>query len=153
MSGQMNVNLDEFTKELEVLINKHAIENVADVPDFIIAEYMANSFMNVCKMIKARDKWFSFKPWSTHEIVSNCEVCKTADVCKIYRNLKEGKTIVKCAEYEPKTPPALVARIDISDLRPVVDLIVKTFKNERIPKDIREVFLKEFNSLLDEKEK
>lgn len=37
---------EKFVKELEGLINKHSIENVADVPDFILARM-------ICRMIEA----------------------------------------------------------------------------------------------------
>lgn len=39
-------NISEFTKELADLINKYNIEQLCDVPDFILAEM-------ICRMIEA----------------------------------------------------------------------------------------------------
>lgn len=38
--------MEEFKKELESLINKHSIENMVDMPDFILASM-------ICRMIEA----------------------------------------------------------------------------------------------------
>lgn len=38
--------MEEFKKELEQLINKHSIEAIADMPDFLLAEM-------ICGMIEA----------------------------------------------------------------------------------------------------
>ncbi len=38
--------MKDFEEELTALINKHSIENVADVPDFILADM-------ICRMIEA----------------------------------------------------------------------------------------------------
>ena len=38
--------MEEFEKELTHLINRHSIENVADVPDFLLAGM-------ICRMIEA----------------------------------------------------------------------------------------------------
>jgi len=33
---------EQFKKELEVLLNKHSIENKCDMPDFLLAEMITN---------------------------------------------------------------------------------------------------------------
>ena len=38
--------MNDFQKELERLLNKHSIENVVDMPDFILAAM-------ICRMIEA----------------------------------------------------------------------------------------------------
>ncbi len=56
--------MSEFQKELEGLINKHCKENDSDTPAFLLAEYINNCLNNYADIIKKRDKWFKFDPFS-----------------------------------------------------------------------------------------
>jgi len=49
--------MDEFKKELEELINKHSIENKADVPDFILAEMVCGFIESIGTQIKRTLDW------------------------------------------------------------------------------------------------
>jgi len=47
----------EFQDELTELINRHSIENVCDVPDFILAEYLVNQIKAFTNATVDRDHW------------------------------------------------------------------------------------------------
>ena len=49
--------MKKFKKELEVLINKHCIENECDVPDFILAEMVCNFIRAISNPIKNTLDW------------------------------------------------------------------------------------------------
>ncbi len=49
--------MDEFKKELEILINKHCIENTCDMPDFILAEMVCNFITTIGTSIKGNLDW------------------------------------------------------------------------------------------------
>ena len=49
--------MKEFKKELEVLINKHCIENECDMPDFILAEMICGIISEMGKSFKKTLDW------------------------------------------------------------------------------------------------
>ena len=49
--------MEEFKKELEALINKHSIENVVDMPDFILAEMVCNMIDAMGGSLKQNLDW------------------------------------------------------------------------------------------------
>jgi len=49
--------MEYFKKELEVLINRHSIENKADVPDFILAEMVCVFIRSIGPQIKRTLDW------------------------------------------------------------------------------------------------
>ena len=49
--------MEEFKKELEVLINKHSIENECDMPDFLLAEMIVNIIIGIGIPIKTCLDW------------------------------------------------------------------------------------------------
>jgi len=53
-----------FEKDLEVLINKHSMENESDTPDYILAEYMYSCLRAYQTAVKQRDKWFQVDMWT-----------------------------------------------------------------------------------------
>jgi hypothetical protein len=44
--------LNNFEKDLRKLINKHSVENLVDMPDFLIAHYICRSLHNLSFLIK-----------------------------------------------------------------------------------------------------
>ena len=52
--------MDEFKKELEILINKHSIENTVDMPDFILAEMLCQMIEGMGPSIKRALDWHGF---------------------------------------------------------------------------------------------
>ena len=54
---------EEFKKELQELINKHSIENMVDMPDFLIADLMCDHLEVLSIAHKKRDKWFNKSYW------------------------------------------------------------------------------------------
>ncbi len=61
MSDEKQANTKEhgdFVKELADLINGHSIENIANVPDFILAEHMYQSMRVFCSTAIRRDRWY-----------------------------------------------------------------------------------------------
>lgn len=55
--GHIKENYDAFRKDLEVLINKHSMENVCDTPDFILAEYLTSCLYSYGKTVNNRTHW------------------------------------------------------------------------------------------------
>ena len=53
----------EFEAELVHLINKNSMENESDTPDWILANYINDCLKSYKRAVRARDKWYSFKPW------------------------------------------------------------------------------------------
>ena len=49
--------MSEFKKDLEVIINKHSIENKLDMPDFLIAEMLCNIIDGMSSPIKRNLDW------------------------------------------------------------------------------------------------
>lgn len=47
----------EFQKDLKDLINRHSIENLADMPDFIMARMIAGVLHSIGKAVKRNTKW------------------------------------------------------------------------------------------------
>ena len=45
-NAERNPNMEEFERQLTLLINRHSLENVADMPDYIMARM-------ICRMIEA----------------------------------------------------------------------------------------------------
>ena len=55
---------NKFERELESLINANSVENLSDTPDFLLAQFLRGCLDSYNKTVKARDKWFNFKPWN-----------------------------------------------------------------------------------------
>ncbi len=49
---------DGFRGELENLINSHSMENGANVPDFVLAQYLIRCLLAFDEAVVARDKFF-----------------------------------------------------------------------------------------------
>ncbi len=49
--------MDTFEDELRMLINKHSMENVCDVPDFILAKMIRNFIYAIGQPIKETLDW------------------------------------------------------------------------------------------------
>lgn len=47
-----------FRDELEILINKHSIENGSNTPDFILADYLKRCLDNFDYTIRQRENWY-----------------------------------------------------------------------------------------------
>ena len=46
--------MENFEKELEILINKYSIDNYYNTPDFILAKYMVESLKPLREMIVSK---------------------------------------------------------------------------------------------------
>lgn len=44
-------------QELAQLLNRHSVENDANTPDFILAEYLTDCLSAYAKAVRARTKW------------------------------------------------------------------------------------------------
>lgn len=49
--------LKPFETELTTLVNKHSLENLSNMPDFIIAEYLINCYLSFSAIVALRDAW------------------------------------------------------------------------------------------------
>lgn len=50
--------MNDFKKELEVLINKHSLENASNTPDFILANYIGMCLDAYNITLQTREKWY-----------------------------------------------------------------------------------------------
>lgn len=50
--------MENFEKELEILINKHSKENDSNTPDFILAEYLNNCLKTFNDALQKRAHWY-----------------------------------------------------------------------------------------------
>jgi len=54
--------MEEFRKELEILINKYSIENESNTPDFILAEYLITCLSAFNKATEQKSEWYYRMP-------------------------------------------------------------------------------------------
>lgn len=55
------MEMSEFQKELEDLINRYSMENGSNTPDFILSEYLSSCLISYNLATNRRDKWYGFK--------------------------------------------------------------------------------------------
>lgn len=53
------MNIVDFEKELEKLINKYSIENGSNTPDFLLTKYLMGCLHNYNSATNARDKYLT----------------------------------------------------------------------------------------------
>lgn len=61
-------NNQKFRDELEILINRHSMENNSDTPDYILANYVMDCLGAYAKAHNHTNAWFGFNPWARKEI-------------------------------------------------------------------------------------
>ena len=54
--------MENFKKELEVLINKHSIENESNTPDWLLAQYLLNCLAAFTTATQQRENWYGRDP-------------------------------------------------------------------------------------------
>jgi len=54
----------QFYTELQALINCNCMENRSNTPDFVLAQFMMSALCAYEVAAQARDKFYSFEPWS-----------------------------------------------------------------------------------------
>lgn len=54
------INLDVFEKDLADLINRHDLEGLANVPDYILAKHLRGCLNSFCVNLKENTRWHSF---------------------------------------------------------------------------------------------
>jgi len=64
-----------FRKELEILINRHSIENESNTPDWILANYIRSCLESFNSAIQQREAWYGrdFRPTPTTSSSSGTE--------------------------------------------------------------------------------
>lgn len=55
-----------FEKELEILINRHCVENASNTPDFILAQYMKACLLAFETATQQRETWHGRDPRPLH---------------------------------------------------------------------------------------
>lgn len=55
------VQVTEFEKELERLINRHSQENGSNTPDFILARYLSSCLEAWNVGVRERERWYGHK--------------------------------------------------------------------------------------------
>ena len=66
-------NRNILVAELTELMNKLGLDNDCDTPDFILAEYLANSYESLRTALKGRDVWYNFDPWKDKLVIDKKE--------------------------------------------------------------------------------
>lgn len=56
-----------FREKLASLINEHNLEGGSDTPDFILAQFLANSLANFEAVTKRRDAWHGFVTFASNK--------------------------------------------------------------------------------------
>ena len=54
--------MSDLARELAEVLNRYSRENVANTPDFLLAEYMLDALAAAEKLIVARDGWYGRRP-------------------------------------------------------------------------------------------
>jgi hypothetical protein len=60
----VEMNAENFRRDLESLINRHSMENGCDTPDFILANYLAACLKTFDAAVVHRDRWYGRHPKS-----------------------------------------------------------------------------------------
>jgi hypothetical protein len=55
--------MKEFTHELKILLNRYSLDNDADSPDFLLAEYLSDCLCAYERTVMARDQWLGRERW------------------------------------------------------------------------------------------
>jgi hypothetical protein len=58
-----DVKLSQFEEDLRKLINQHSLEQIGNIPDFLLASVMIASLVNVSHVTNVRDAFFGFRPF------------------------------------------------------------------------------------------
>jgi len=58
---RLDIDMNDFKKEIEFVINKYSVENLSNTPDFILANYVQDCLYCFETATLARDKWYSMK--------------------------------------------------------------------------------------------
>jgi hypothetical protein len=64
----MEANMEEFEKELTILINKYSIENESDTPDYLLAKFLVKCLHAYGVTVLNRDEYYDEKhggEWET----------------------------------------------------------------------------------------
>jgi hypothetical protein len=56
---------NDFKMELQQLINKHSLEGMCDMPDFIMAAAVCDFLDTLSAAVVRRDAWFDITPFNT----------------------------------------------------------------------------------------
>ena len=55
------IDVDELTRDIAGVLNKHCYENLSDTPDFILAEYVVECLRAWNGASTRREKWYGYK--------------------------------------------------------------------------------------------
>jgi len=56
--GNVEMEMSDFRKDVEILINRQSMENGSDTPDFILSEYLADCLKAFDKAVRRRTDWY-----------------------------------------------------------------------------------------------
>ena len=59
---------EEFTKDLQKLLNNYGMDNKCNTPDYLLAEHLETCLETFANTVQSRDTWFNFKPFSANRI-------------------------------------------------------------------------------------
>ena len=49
----------DFIKDFGALISKYGLENDANIPDYLISDYLLKAYWNLVDIIEKRDSWYN----------------------------------------------------------------------------------------------
>ncbi len=81
-------SLVEFKTELTKLINKYSIENMCDIPDFLLSKSICSYIKTISDTLRERDGWFSVSMWPSsgnerQELLKNLKSEKEDKECPV----------------------------------------------------------------------
>jgi len=54
-------NIEDFRKELEILLNRTSMESGSNTPDFILARYLLDCLLAFDNAVTSRENWYGAK--------------------------------------------------------------------------------------------
>lgn len=58
------MSIENFKKQLTEIINQNSLENLCDMPDYMIADFLLDTFIHMSAAVKKRDAWYGFRPFA-----------------------------------------------------------------------------------------
>lgn len=65
------MNLDQFKKDVRLAVNKNSVENLLNMPDYIVAEMVVDMLKAVGESKKNSDNWHGYKALPVDLVTEN----------------------------------------------------------------------------------
>jgi len=96
--------MDDFRKELEILINRHSLENGSDTPAFILANYLVACLKAFDATLVEREKWYGREVGDWNRAKDQPESIRIAQDDTIVRPAEKEEIINLIQKHLDKLP-------------------------------------------------